>query len=78
MILINHTDLSSEALSGIAVNYVDVMQGSDYDESPYNERVERSIQAIKDGVLSIVFSEVHEEIRVVNTRELKIGKTALA
>ena len=74
MLVLNFNDLSPDALHGIASSYVDQMQGSDYDETPYDERVNAAISSIKAGLLTITFSEHYEEVRVVDTAELQRNK----
>ncbi|MDK9790146.1 YheU family protein [Vibrio sp. D431a] len=73
MFIINPKDLTDEALTGLARNYVHLQQGSDQDETPFDERVNFAINAIKTGLLSITYSELHEEAMVIETKAIKSG-----
>lgn len=71
MFVIDYRKISTDALKGLAENYVYLMQGSDPDSTPLEQRVDFTINSVKSGVLSIVFSELHNEARIVETKTIR-------
>lgn len=70
MIEIDKSLISDEALRGLAHDFVMQSMGNEFDEQPIDEKISITIAALERGELKIIFSEVHEEARLMSREEL--------
>lgn len=54
---IPHSMLENETLNNLAGSYVSQVEGSDFDETPFQDRVEKAVSLVKSGEIVILFSE---------------------
>lgn len=54
---IPHSMLENETLNNLASSYVSQVEGSDFDETPFQDRVEKAVSLVKSGEIVILFSE---------------------
>ena len=68
--IIQPSDLSADALRGIADQHVLTFCNPDEAEMQFSRWVEQTINQIRTGELLIEFSEHHESIRLINKEEM--------
>jgi uncharacterized protein YheU (UPF0270 family) len=49
--------LENETLINLVESYVSQVEGSDFDETPFQDRVEKAVSLVKSGEIVILFSE---------------------
>ncbi len=67
MIVIDKSQLSQDALIGLAQGFVFSSMGNEFDEQPMDEKVRLTLAALDRGELKIIFSELHQEASIITT-----------